>query len=103
MQNKTVLVADDEPTVRMLVADVLKDLSYSAIEAIDVKAALEFPRSHIRLDLLITGLGLPDGMNGRQVAEAGRAVRPDPEVLFITGYAWMPWSARAIWSPGCRC
>ena len=41
----------------------------------------------MRLDLLVTDVGLPGGMNGRQVADAGRAVRPDLKVLFITGYA----------------
>ena len=44
-------------------------------------------RSEARIDLLITDIGLPGGMNGRQLAEAGRAARPDLKVLFITGYA----------------
>ena len=41
----------------------------------------------VRLDLLITDVGLPGGINGRQVADAGRVFRPDLKVLFITGYA----------------
>ena len=44
-------------------------------------------RSDARVDLLVTDVGLPGGMNGRQVADAGRAVRPGLKVLFITGYA----------------
>jgi len=44
-------------------------------------------RSDVRIDLLVTDVGLPGGMNGRQVADAGRAVRPELRVLFITGYA----------------
>jgi DNA-binding response OmpR family regulator len=44
-------------------------------------------RSNARVDLLITDVGLPGGMNGRQLADAGRAVRPELSVLFITGYA----------------
>ena len=44
-------------------------------------------QSNARVDLLITDVGLPGGMNGRQLADAGRAVRPDLKVLFITGYA----------------
>ena len=87
VQNKTVLVVDDEPTVRMLVAEVLGNLGYTAIEAADGAAGLQILRSDIRLDLLITDVGLPGGINGRQVADAGRAVRPDLEVMFITGYA----------------
>ena len=87
VQNKTVLVVDDEPTVRMLVTEVLEDLGYTAIEAADGAAGLQVLGSDIRLDLLITDVGLPGGMNGRQVADAARAKRPDLEVLFITGYA----------------
>jgi CheY-like chemotaxis protein len=87
VQNKTVLVVDDEPTVRMLVAEVLENLGYTAIEAADGAAGLQILHSDIRLDLLITDVGLPGGINGRQVADAGRAVRPDLEVMFITGYA----------------
>ncbi len=86
-QGETVLVVDDEPTVRMLVTEVLEDLGYTAIEAADGPAGLKVLRSDVRIDLLVTGVGLPGGMNGRQVADAGRAVRPELRVLFITGYA----------------
>jgi len=86
-QGETVLVVDDEPTVRMLVTEVLEDLGYIAIEAADGPAGLRVLRSDVRLDLLVTDVGLPGGMNGRQVADAGRAVRPGLKVLFITGYA----------------
>ena len=84
---ETVLVVDDEPTVRMLVAEVLTDLGYTAIEAADGAAGLKVVNSDARIDLLVTDVGLPGGMNGRQVAEAARAVRPGLKVLFITGYA----------------
>lgn len=84
---ETVLVIDDEPTVRMLVAEVLTDLGYTAIEAVDGAAGLKVVNSDLRLDLLVTDVGLPGGLNGRQVADAARAVRPDLKVLFITGYA----------------
>jgi len=86
-QGETVLVVDDEPTVRMLVSDVLEDLGYTAIEAADGAAGLHVLQSDARIDLLVTDVGLPGGMNGRQVADAGRALRPDLKVLFITGYA----------------
>ena len=84
---ETVLVVDDEPTVRMLVTEVLEDLGYTAIEAADGAAGLQVLRSNARLDLLITDVGLPSGMNGRQVADAARVLRPALKVLFITGYA----------------
>ncbi len=86
-QGETVLVVDDEPTVRMLVTEVLEDLGYTAIEAADGAAGLRVLRSNARVDLLVTDVGLPGGMNGRQVADAGRAARPGLKVLFITGYA----------------
>ena len=86
-QGETVLVVDDEPVVRMLVTDILDDLGYTAIEAGDSAAGLKVLQSDVRIDLLVTDVGLPGGMNGRQMADAGRSVRPDLKVLFITGYA----------------
>ena len=84
---ETVLVVDDEPTIRMLVVEVLEDLGYTAIEAGDGAAALRILRSDARIDLLVTDVGLPGGMNGRQVADAARDLRPGLNVLFVTGYA----------------
>ena len=86
-QGETVLVVDDEPTVRMLVSDILEDLGYTAIEAGDSAAGLKVLQSDVRVDLLVTDVGLPGGMNGRQMADAARVARPDLKVLFITGYA----------------
>jgi CheY-like chemotaxis protein len=82
-----VLVIDDEPTVRMLITDALGDLNYNCIEATDGPGGLEVVRSGKRIDLLITDVGLPGGLNGRQVADAAQALRPNLKVLFITGYA----------------
>ena len=86
-QGETVLVVDDETSVRMLVKDVLGDLGYGALEAADGASGLEILRSDTRIDLLVTDVGLPGGMNGRQVADAARELRPGLRVLFITGYA----------------
>ena len=84
---ETVLVVDDEPTVRMLVTDALQELGYVAIEAAEGASALQVLQSNARVDLLVTDVGLPGGMNGRQVADAARLRRPGLKVLFITGYA----------------
>jgi len=84
---QVVLVIDDEPTIRMLVAEVLTESGYAVIEAVDGPAGLRLLESNARIDLLITDVGLPGGMNGRQVADAARVARPDLKVLFITGYA----------------
>ncbi|WP_267426794.1 PAS domain S-box protein [Methylobacterium sp. GC_Met_2] len=86
-QGETVLIVDDEPTVRMLISDILEDLGYTAIEAGDSAAGLKVLQSDVRIDLLVTDVGLPGGMNGRQMADAARVARPDLKVLFITGYA----------------
>jgi PAS domain S-box-containing protein len=86
-QGETVLIVDDEPTVRMLVTDILADLGYTAIEAGDSATGLKLLQSDVRIDLLVTDVGLPGGMNGRQMADAGRLARPGLKVLFITGYA----------------
>ncbi|HAF42281.1 MAG TPA: hybrid sensor histidine kinase/response regulator [Sphingobium sp.] len=84
---ETVLVIDDEPSVRMLVADALGDLGYHCLEAGDGAAGLRILESRSRIDLLVTDVGLPGGLNGRQVADAARALRPDLRILFVTGYA----------------
>ena len=86
-EGQTVLVVDDEPSVRMLVGEVLEDLGYVALEAEDSAAGLKLLQSGARIDLLVTDVGLPGGMNGRQMADAARVRRPDLKVLFITGYA----------------
>ena len=85
--SETVLVVDDEPTVRMLISDILEDLGYVALEAADSAAGLKLLQSDARIDLLVTDVGLPGGMNGRQMADAARVTRPGLKVLLITGYA----------------
>ena len=85
--DETVLIVDDEPTVRMLVGEVLKDLGYATIEAMDGATGLRILQSDTRIDLLVTDVGLPGGMNGRQLADAARIGRSALKVLFITGYA----------------
>jgi PAS domain S-box-containing protein len=84
---ETVLIVDDDATVRMLVAEVLTEQRYHVLEAIDGPSALKLLESAGRIDLMITDVGLPGGMNGRQVADAARLLRRDLKVLFITGYA----------------
>ena len=84
---ETVLIVDDEPTVRMLITEVLEELGYAAIEVADSALALKVLRSDVRIDLLITDVGLPGSMNGRQMTDAAREHRPKLPVLFITGYA----------------
>jgi signal transduction histidine kinase len=83
---ETVLIVEDDAAVRLLVSAVLKELGYAYVEASDGHTAVPIIQSDQRIDLLISDVGLP-GMNGRQLAEIGRQLRPDLKVLFITGYA----------------
>ncbi len=82
-----ILLVDDEPLIRMVAAEQLEELGYSVIEAADAQSALKILNSQSVINLLITDVGLPGGMNGRQLADAARVARPALEVLFITGYA----------------
>ena len=84
---EAVLVIDDDATVRMLMVDVLKEAGYEPLQAADGPEGLKLLQSAARIDLLVTDVGLPGGMNGRQVADVARLSRPDLRVLFITGYA----------------
>ncbi len=84
---ETVLVVDDESSVRMLINEVLEDLGYHVLEAGHGAAGLEILESSHRVDLLVTDVGLPGGMNGRQLADAALVNRPNLKILFITGYA----------------
>jgi PAS domain S-box-containing protein len=96
---EVVLVVEDETAVRELVVDVLQELGYRAVEAGDGDAGLKLLRSDIRIDLLVTDIGLP-GLNGRELAEAARALRPDLKVLFMTGYAQNATPANGFMDPG---
>ena len=84
---QTVLVVDDEPSIRHLIDEVLSEAGYTVIDAADGAAGIKILQSGARVELLITDVGLPHGMNGRQVADAAREIRPGLKVLFITGYA----------------
>jgi PAS domain S-box-containing protein len=83
---EVVLIVEDEPAVRMLVGEALAELGYRALEAPDAEAALKILTSPSPVDLLVTDVGLP-GMNGRELAERGRALRPRLKILLMTGYA----------------
>ncbi|MEW5306607.1 MAG: hypothetical protein WDW36_009061 [Sanguina aurantia] len=85
-KGQTVLLVEDDDSVRLLVKDVLKELGYNALEAAEPQSGVSLLASSQRIDLMISDVGLP-GMNGRQLAEVARQHHPDLPVLFITGYA----------------
>ena len=85
--NQTVLIVDDDPTIRLLVEEVLEALGYTPISAATGTEGLRILQSKRQVDLLVTDVGLPGGMNGRQLADAARVHFPGLNVLFMTGYA----------------
>ncbi|KDM67536.1 ATP-binding protein [Acidiphilium sp. JA12-A1] len=80
-----ILVVDDEPGLRTLLADMLREQGFSVRMAADAEAALAILRAEPDIDLLIADIGLPGAMNGRQLALAARADRPELPLLFVTG------------------
>jgi CheY-like chemotaxis protein len=86
-EGETILVIEDEATIRLLVVEELAEAGYRVLSAEDAQSGMRLLQSDARIDLLLTDVGLPGGLNGRQVADAGRVSRPGLKVLFITGYA----------------
>ncbi|MCZ2497614.1 PAS domain-containing protein [Xylophilus sp. Kf1] len=84
---EVVLLIEDEATIRQLVAEQLQDAGYTVVAAADGPSGLRLLQTGQRVDLLLTDVGLPGGLNGRQVADAARVDRAGLKVLFITGYA----------------
>ena len=85
-RGETVLVVEDEASVRDLIREVLEDLGYRALVAQDGPSGLKLLQSGASIDLVITDVGLP-GLNGRQMVDQVKDTRPGLRVLFITGYA----------------
>jgi CheY-like chemotaxis protein len=84
---ETVLVVEDEHGVRSHTAGLLCELGYRVVEAGTGATALEALAMHPDIALVLTDVGLPGGMNGRQLADKARRARPGLKILFTTGYA----------------
>ena len=85
-RDATVVLIEDDAVIRMLITDALEDLNYNVRAADDGTKGLQLLQSGEQIDLLITDVGLPGSLNGRQVADAARCLHPKLIVLFITGY-----------------
>ncbi len=86
--SETVLVVEDEPGVRMLVRSILERRGYTVIEAASGVEALALWGQHAaRVDLLLTDLVMPDGVNGQELATRLRADAPGLRVVFSSGYS----------------
>jgi PAS domain S-box-containing protein len=86
--SETILVVEDEPSVRELVAALLRHYGYRVLQAANGPEALEiWARHRDEIDLLLTDLVMPKRMNGRQLAERLWQDRPDLKVIFTSGYS----------------
>ena len=85
--DRTILVVEDDDDVRTHAVAILRELNYNVLEAADAPSALRVMETRPTIDLLFTDVGLPGGVNGRQLADEARRRRPDLLVLFTTGYA----------------
>jgi CheY-like chemotaxis protein len=85
-QGETILVVEDDATVRLVISDSLRDLGYKILVAPDARVAIPLLRSGERIDLLISDVVLPH-INGRKLAESARSLRANLKVLFVSGYA----------------
>ncbi|MEH3160412.1 MAG: GAF domain-containing protein [Sphingomonas taxi] len=84
----TILIVDDEASVRTLMADAMSEQGHRVLTAADGAEALALlDKESDAIDLVLTDVGLTGGMNGRQVAEAALKQRPGLKVVFVTGYA----------------
>jgi signal transduction histidine kinase len=83
----TVLVVEDEPAVREIAVAILRDLGYRVFEAADGEAGLRVFGAHAAdIDLLLTDVVLPGKVRGRDMADQITAIRPEVQVLFMSGY-----------------
>lgn len=83
---RSVLVVDDDPTIKKLVARILTDAGYDPSTASSLPEALELARER-KFDLVISDIVLSDGGDGLDLVESVRAVQPEINVLHISGYA----------------
>ncbi len=86
-RSEVILVVEDEPDVRVSTVGMLEELGYAVVEAADGASALQLLADRPEILLLFTDIGLPGGINGRELAEKARETRPDLKVLYTTGYA----------------
>lgn len=85
--SETILVVEDDEDVRNYSSESLRELGYTVLEARNARAALQMLERHAEVAVIFTDIGLPGGMNGRQLGEEARRLRPTLKVLFTSGYA----------------
>jgi PAS domain S-box-containing protein len=86
-QDETILIVEDDGELREYIADVLRGLNYRVFAAANAEAALAFVnQAWLRLDLMLTDVVMP-GLNGRQLADRVKELRPSLAIVYMTGYS----------------
>ncbi len=85
---ETILVVEDEPSVRELVRGVLEEKGYTILEAPSGVAALEvWHRHREEIDLVLTDIVMPDGMSGRELGQRLATEKPSLKIIYSSGYS----------------
>jgi PAS domain S-box-containing protein len=86
--SETILLVEDEDMVRQLAERVLREHGYAVLVSSCGKEALAVAEQHSQsIELMITDVIMPGGMNGKQLADRMKTIRPEMKVLYISGYA----------------
>jgi PAS domain S-box-containing protein len=102
MTSKTVLVVEDEPDVRLIAATMLRSMGHVVLEAGQSADALKILDADSSIDVLLTDMMLPGGMNGHALSEEARRRHPGLRILFMSGYSDEVTKAGSAWRPGPR-
>ena len=84
--DETILIVEDDDLIRQQLSVQLSDMGYDVVVATAGAAAMTALQERPDIDLLLTDVVLPGGMNGRQVADAAQQVRPGLRTLYTSGY-----------------
>jgi PAS domain S-box-containing protein len=82
----TVLVVDDEEDLLDVALAYLADMGFTALKAIDGASALEVLAQHSEIDLMVTDIVMPGGMNGVELVQRARDLRPDLKIIYSSGF-----------------
>src|SRR5258706_5274657 len=85
--SEIVLVVDDNPRIRTIIVNQLSNLGYTTLEAESAAGALDVLERCANIDLLLSDVIMPGGMNGYELAGAARRRRPGLKILLMSGYA----------------
>jgi DNA-binding NtrC family response regulator len=84
----TVLLVEDEPLIRLFVADLLEESGFKVVEAANATEAWVLLEAGLEVNVLLTDVDMPNGCNGFQLAHKVHEFRPEAEILIMSGRRW---------------